>query len=83
MVQPLPTVSPDKAFDANGNPFGFRPSVATPSTSYGMTAQLGVYYDMTEQISIGASFYPRQVFDVYHWESEYTNPSNPATYWDL
>ncbi|MBM3262221.1 MAG: outer membrane protein transport protein [candidate division Zixibacteria bacterium] len=72
VVTPNPVVEPD--ISEQGNFVAYRPTVSVPSTKYGPTGQLGVYYELNPKFSVGASFTPRQSFDEYSWVSTHANP---------
>ncbi len=75
LVTPNPVEEPDIfGTFAQGNFIAYRPTVSVPSTRYGMTVQVGTYYEINPLVSVGVSFTPRQKFNRYSWVSTHANP---------
>jgi len=76
-ISPNPVVEPDISGTlAAGTFFPVRPMVSGPVTQFGIGAQIGVYYEVSPMISVGASFTTPQNFPRYEWNSVHGNPNN-------
>ena len=76
-ISPNPVNDPDISGSlANGDFLAIRPMVGGFVTEFGFGAQIGVYYEVSPKISVGASFTTPQNFSRYTWNSVHGNPNN-------
>ena len=66
-VSPAPFATPD---DANGDGFGTYPDAGDLEWAYGIGAQVGVLWDVNEQLTVGASFATPTWFSDFTWDSK-------------
>jgi len=71
-VAPLP----DGTFDTAANGDRWYPEAGKPSQRYAAAAQLGVYYQATPMVSLGASVTTPQNYSPYEYNSTIADPSS-------
>ncbi|HSL23767.1 MAG TPA: outer membrane protein transport protein [Vicinamibacterales bacterium] len=70
-ISPLPVTDPDLV-----NGIGHLPSAGNQVASWGFGLQVGLLYEFSPMINIGASFTTPQKFQQYEWNSTVANPQS-------
>jgi len=81
-VDPMPIAAPDFDPGVDGIPGtaddrAFYPSAAAADAVFGFGFQVGMQYDLTEKIIVGASYTSPQVFSDFEFTSTHANPNLP------
>lgn len=82
-VDPMPIATPDFDPGVDGIPGtaddrAFYPSAAAADAVFGFGFQVGMQYDLSEKIIVGASYTSPQVFSEFEFNSTYANPNLPS-----
>lgn len=81
-VDPMPIAAPDvdpgpDATPGTADDRAFYPSATAADAVFGFGLQVGVQYDVNEQLTVGASYTSPQVFSDFEFTSTHANPNLP------
>jgi long-chain fatty acid transport protein len=82
-VDPMPIAAPDfdpgpDATPGTADDRAFYPSAAAADAVFGFGFQLGMQYDLSERVTVGASYTSPQVFSDFEFTSMSANPNLPS-----
>ena len=82
-VNPMPVATPDFDPGVDGVPGtaddrAYYPSAAAADAVFGFGFQVGMQYDVSEKVSVGASYTSPQVFSDFEFTSTSANPNLPS-----
>ncbi len=81
-VDPMPTAAPAVDPGPDGKPFtaddrAYYSSGAHAGTAFGFGAQIGLQYDINDQVTVGAAYTSPQIFGNFNYNAVYENPNLP------